>query len=64
MRRARVFAGLGGIAFGALTVVGFALAGPPGGSYKVANIADYLAHSHRPAVFPMAVAVMSCCWRD
>ena len=51
MRRARVFAGLGGIAFGALTVVGFALAGPPGGSYKVANIADYLAHSHRPAVF-------------
>jgi len=38
MRRARVFAGLGGIAFGALTVVGFALAGPPGGSYKVANI--------------------------
>jgi hypothetical protein len=51
MRRGAVFAGLGGIAFGALTLVAFALAGPPGGSYNAANITDYLAHSHRPAVF-------------
>ena len=50
MRRTTV-AGIGGIAFSVLTVVGFAVSLSPGGSYKESNIADYLAKGHRPAVF-------------
>src|SRR4051794_22988844 len=44
-------AGVGGIAFSVLTAVGFVLAAPPGGGYNASNIGDYLAKSHRPAVF-------------
>ena len=50
MRRT-IVAGVGGIAFSVLTVVGFAVSLAPGGGYKESNIADYLAKGHRPAVF-------------
>jgi hypothetical protein len=34
-----------------LTVIGFVVAMPPGGSYNESDIADYLAKGHRPVVF-------------
>ena len=49
MRRTTV-AGIGGIAFSVLTVVGIVMAMPPGGGYNESNIADYLAKGHRPVV--------------
>jgi hypothetical protein len=51
VRRTTTAAGIGGIAFSILTVVGFAVSLAPGGTYKESNISDYLAKGHRPAVF-------------
>jgi hypothetical protein len=51
------FAGVGALAFGILTWVAFVIANPPGGDYKVSDVADYLAKGHRPAVF-ISVYVM------
>lgn len=50
MRRATVLAGVGGIAFSVLTVVGIVLSEPPGGEYKESQVADYLSKGHRPVV--------------
>jgi hypothetical protein len=44
-------AGIGSLAFGTLTFVGFLIASPPGGDYKVSDIVDYVARGHRAAVF-------------
>jgi hypothetical protein len=44
-------AGIGGIAFSVLTVIGIVIAMPPGGGYKESDIADYLSKGHRPVVF-------------
>jgi hypothetical protein len=42
--------GLGALAFLALLVVGVAVAGPPGGTYKASDCAKYLGDGHRRAV--------------
>ena len=51
MKRARVLAGIGGVAFSVLTIVALAVANPPGGNYKASEAVKYLAKGHRPAVF-------------
>jgi hypothetical protein len=50
MRRSPVVAGIGGIAFGVLTIVGLALIGPPGGTFKAHDVSKYLEKGHRVAV--------------
>ncbi len=50
MRRPNVLAGAGGIAFGVLNVVSFAVGNTPGGTYVESNIGPYLAPEHLPAV--------------
>lgn len=50
MRRGAVFAGVGGIAFGVLTVVALAVENPPGGTYAVSDSVHYVAKGHRVAV--------------
>jgi hypothetical protein len=47
LRRGRLIPGLGGIAFGALTVVGVFLENAPGGNYDAANQLTYVAPGHR-----------------
>jgi hypothetical protein len=44
-------AGLGGIAFGVLTIIGLLIANPPGGNYKAHDAVKYVAHGHHAAVF-------------
>jgi hypothetical protein len=46
-----LLAGIGALAFGVLTLAAMAVANPPGGNYKVSDIASYLAKDHRPAIF-------------
>lgn len=43
-------AGVGGIAFGGLTVAALLLTNAPGGSYSASDVASFLAHGHRPVV--------------
>ncbi len=50
MRR-QTLAGVGAIGFAVLSLVAFSLAQPPGGTYKASDVAKYVAHGHRPAVF-------------
>jgi len=50
MRRGSL-SGVGALAFGILPFVGFMIANPPGGTYKVSDIVDYVTKGHRPAVF-------------
>ena len=45
-----MLAGIGGIAFGVLTIVGLALMNPPGGNYKASSVSDYLEKGHRVSV--------------
>jgi hypothetical protein len=54
MRRAAVLPGIGSIAFSVLTLVGFSVANPPGGSYSASDAADYVAKGHHAAVFVSA----------
>jgi hypothetical protein len=51
MRSRSALAGVGSIAFSVLTVVGLALANPPGGTYKASDAAKYVAKGHHVAVF-------------
>ena len=51
MKRPALVAGIGALAFGILTFVGLALMNPPGGTYKAHDVAKYLKHGHRVAVF-------------
>jgi len=44
-------AGAGALAFGILPLAGAILGNPPGGNYSAKDVADFLAKSHRPAVF-------------
>jgi hypothetical protein len=50
MKRSTTLAGIGGIAFSVLTLVAFLLAAPPGGTYHVKDVADFVAKGHRTAV--------------
>ncbi len=50
MRR-QTLAGIGAIGFAVLSLVAFSVAQPPGGTYKASDVAKYVAHGHRPAVF-------------
>lgn len=50
MRR-ETLGGAGAIGFGVLAFVAVALASPPGGTYKASDVAKYVAHGHRAAVF-------------
>ena len=47
MARARVLSGIGGIAFGVLTVISVTLSKAPGGGFNPSDAADYLAKGHR-----------------
>jgi len=51
MRSHSALAGVGSIAFSVLTIVGLALANPPGGTYKASDAAKYVAKGHHVAVF-------------
>jgi hypothetical protein len=51
MRSRSALAGVGSIAFSVLTIVGLALANPPGGTYKATDAAKYVAKGHHVAVF-------------
>jgi hypothetical protein len=51
MRSRSALAGVGSIAFSVLTIVGLALANPPGGTYKASDAAKYVAKGHHAAVF-------------
>src|SRR5512133_562824 len=50
MRSRSALAGVGSIAFSVLTIVGLALANPPGGTYKASGAAKYVAKGHHVAV--------------
>jgi hypothetical protein len=50
MRRQKS-AAVGAIGFAVLSLAAFSLAQPPGGTYKASDVAKYVAHGHRPAVF-------------
>jgi hypothetical protein len=43
--------GVGSIAFSVLTIVGLALANPPGGTYKASSSVKYVSKGHHVAVF-------------
>jgi hypothetical protein len=47
--RAKVLAGVGGIAFGVLTVASFVPEQPPGGSYVASEVMNYVATNHYSA---------------
>jgi len=47
MPRARVAAGVGGVAFGVLTLVSIMISKAPGGGFNPSDAADYLAKGHR-----------------
>jgi hypothetical protein len=49
MKRRTTLAGVGAIAFGVLTVVGF-MGGTPGGNYDESTVADYVSAGHFPTV--------------
>jgi hypothetical protein len=51
MRSRSAVAGVGSIAFSVLTIVGLALANPPGGTYKASDAVKYVAKGHHAAVF-------------
>jgi hypothetical protein len=51
MRSHSALAGVGSIAFSVLTIVGLALANPPGGTYKASDAVKYVAKGHHVAVF-------------
>ena len=51
MRSRSALAGIGRIAFSVLTIVGLALANPPGGTYKASDAVKYVAKGHHVAVF-------------
>jgi len=50
MRIGVLVSGVGGIAFGSLTVVDLFVSNPPGGTYNASNVAAFVAPSHRPAI--------------
>lgn len=53
-------AGIGALAFGVLPLTGAIVGAPPGGDYSPNDVADFLAKSHRPAVFvSMYLAILS-----
>jgi hypothetical protein len=54
MRSRPALAGVGSIAFSVLTIVGLAVANPPGGTYKAADAAKYVEKGHHTAVFVSA----------
>jgi hypothetical protein len=51
MRSGSALAGVGSIAFSVLTIVGLALANPPGGTYKASDAEKYVTKGHHVAVF-------------
>ena len=51
MRSRSALAGVGSIAFSVLTIVGLALANPPGGTYKASDAVKYVAKGHHVAAF-------------
>jgi hypothetical protein len=49
-RAGAMLGGVGGIAFGLLTLGGTIVANAPGGSYSASSVSSYLAHGHRVVV--------------
>lgn len=58
MKRTTVLGGVGGIAFGVLTILALFIASPPGGSYKASDAASYVARGHRAGVFVATYLVL------
>jgi hypothetical protein len=51
MKQQSLLAGAGAVAFGILAFLALVLASPPGGTYSVGDVNDFLAKGHRPAIF-------------
>ena len=51
MGRSTFVAGAGAISAAVLTVLALVVSSPPGGSYSLKDMADYVAKSHRPEIF-------------
>jgi hypothetical protein len=51
MKTRPALAGIGSIAFSVLTIVGLAVANPPGGTYKASDAMKYVGKGHHVAVF-------------
>jgi hypothetical protein len=51
LKRTTILGGIGGVAFGVLTLVALFLASPIGGNYSASDAASYVAHGHRAVVF-------------
>ena len=51
IRSRSALAGVGSIAFSVLTIVGLALANPPGGTYKASDAEKYVTKGHHVALF-------------
>ena len=51
MRRSNLIGGIGGIAFGVLTVLTLLVASPAGGTYTPSDVRSYVASGHHTAVF-------------
>ena len=51
IRSRSALAGVGSIAFSVFTIVGLALANPPGGTYKASDAEKYVTKGHHVAVF-------------
>jgi hypothetical protein len=49
-RTGAVLGGVGGVAFGVLTLGGVLVANAPGGNYSASSVSNYLAHGHRIVV--------------
>src|ERR1700720_4293585 len=49
-QKGSTLAGVGGIAFGVLTVIGIQVGGTPGGNYVEADVASYVGSGHFPTV--------------
>lgn len=57
MNRGQI-AGLGAVAFGALTFAALMLENAPGGTFQPSHVAGYVASGHRPAVFVATYLVL------
>jgi hypothetical protein len=63
MKPTRLMTGCGGIGFGVLFFAAMFVGNPPGGNYSASEVAGYVAHGHRVAVFAsvyLAVAAAVC----
>lgn len=51
MGRSSFVAGIGAVSAAVFTLLALGLSNPPGGTYSLKDVTNYVAHSHRPAMF-------------